>query len=146
MAKLLIDDKDFGVQAFVVQLRSLEDHRPQPGIEMGDIGMKHGFESYDNGFVKFSKCRIPLNHMLMKNAKVSEDGKFERVGSELIMYACMLILRGYLCLSASFLLSMSTTIAVRYSCVRRQTANLDGFSFLNIFLNQSKLKSKISCF
>lgn len=30
MAKLLIDDKDHGIHAFVVPLRSLEDHRTLP--------------------------------------------------------------------------------------------------------------------
>ena len=126
MAKLLIDNKDHGIHAFVAQLRSLENHRVLPGVEVGDIGIKHGFESYDNGFVKFNKYRIPLNNMLMKNAKVSPDGQFERVGSELIMYACMLLLRSVLCVSASLHLSLSTTIAVRYSCVRRQTADMNG--------------------
>ncbi len=50
------------------------------------------------GYVKFNNVRIPLGNMLMKNAIVTEDGKFERRGNELIMYACMLILRGMLSL------------------------------------------------
>ena len=62
----------------------------------------------------------------MKNAIVTPDGKFEKVGSELIMYACMLLLRASLCIFGDSLLSLSTTIAIRYSCVRRQTANLEG--------------------
>jgi len=31
MAKLIIDGKDYGVQGFVVQLRSLKDHKSLPG-------------------------------------------------------------------------------------------------------------------
>ena len=31
MAKLIIDGTDHGIQAFVVQLRSLEDHKTLPG-------------------------------------------------------------------------------------------------------------------
>jgi acyl-CoA oxidase len=31
MAKLIIDGNDHGIQAFVVQLRSLEDHKTLPG-------------------------------------------------------------------------------------------------------------------
>jgi hypothetical protein len=57
---------------------------------------------------------------------VSPDGKFERKGSELIMYASMLVLRALLAHVSASLLSFSTTIAIRYSCVRRQTANLEG--------------------
>jgi hypothetical protein len=65
--------------------------------------------------------------MLMKIARVTPDGKFERIGSELIMYACMLMLRGSLCLFSSSLLTISTTIAIRYSAVRRQTVNMEGY-------------------
>jgi acyl-CoA oxidase len=35
MAKLIIDDKDHGIHGFVVQLRSLEDHKVLPGLEIG---------------------------------------------------------------------------------------------------------------
>ena len=126
MAKLIIDGVDHGVHAFVVQLRSLIDHKLEPGIETGDIGPKIGFESHDNGYIKFNHARVPLFNMLMKNAVVSKGGVFTRVGSELVMYACMLILRASLCLYAALLLSISSTIAVRYSSVRRQTVATNG--------------------
>ena len=67
----------------------------------------------------------------MRNAVVSADGKFERVGSELVMYACMLMLRAMLCMFSPLLLSISTTIAIRYSAVRRQTSNGEGFETLH---------------
>lgn len=126
MAKLIIDGNDHGIQAFVVQLRDFKGHQNMPGVETGDIGKKGGFESHDNGFIKFNNVRIPLFNMLMKNAVVHPDGKFEKTGSDLIMYACMLLLRAGLCSFGSTLLSLSTTIAVRYSAVRRQTSNLEG--------------------
>lgn len=31
MAKLVIDNKDYGIQAFVVQLRSLDNYKVLPG-------------------------------------------------------------------------------------------------------------------
>jgi acyl-CoA oxidase len=80
MAKLIIDQKDYGVQAFVVQLRSLENHRLLNGIETGDIGKKFGFEAYDNGYVKFSQHRIPRFNMLMRYAYLDENGRFEKKG------------------------------------------------------------------
>ncbi|CAF0957540.1 unnamed protein product [Brachionus calyciflorus] len=126
MAKLIIDNKEHGIHAFVVQLRSLENHRPVPGIELGDIGKKHAYEGIDNGFVKFNKVRIPRDNMLMRFAHVSPNGEFKRTGNEVVMYACMLIMRGILCMFASLLHSISTTIAIRYSCVRRQTADPSG--------------------
>lgn len=38
VARLIISGRDFGVHSFIVQIRSLEDFRPLPGIELGDIG------------------------------------------------------------------------------------------------------------
>ena len=40
MARLFLDGKDYGPHAFVIQLRSLENHHPLPGVELGDIGPK----------------------------------------------------------------------------------------------------------
>ena len=38
MARLIIDAQDHGVHPFMVQLRSMEDHKPVSGVELGDIG------------------------------------------------------------------------------------------------------------
>lgn len=43
MARLFISGKDYGPHAFVVQLRDLESHKALPGIEVGDIGPKFGY-------------------------------------------------------------------------------------------------------
>ena len=61
----------------------------------------------------------------MEFASVSPDGVFERKGSEYVMYAVMLVMRGILCMFGSLLMSISSTIAIRYSSVRRQTATSD---------------------
>ena len=42
MAKTLIKGRDYGNHLFIMQLRSLDDHKPLPGIELGDIGLKFG--------------------------------------------------------------------------------------------------------
>jgi acyl-CoA oxidase len=122
MAKLVLDNKDHGVHAFVVQLRCLRTHKHMTGVETGDIGPKLGFESHDNGYVRFTRVRVPLSSMLMRNAQVTPSGEFKRVGSELAMYACMLILRAGLCSYGTMICAASCTIAIRYSAVRRQTA------------------------
>ena len=41
------------------------------GITLGDIGPKFGYDSNDNGFLRFDHVRIPRKNMLMKNAEVS---------------------------------------------------------------------------
>ena len=50
-ARLIIDGKDYGIHPFLVQLRG-ENHQPLPGIEVGDIGPKFGFNNIDNGIQK----------------------------------------------------------------------------------------------
>ena len=64
--------------------------------------------------------------MLMKYSTVTPDGQFSRQGNQMVIYASMLVLRGSLAFYVANMISMSTTIAIRYSCVRRQTANMEG--------------------
>jgi hypothetical protein len=40
------------------QLRSLETHLPVPGVVVGDIGPKFGFNGVDNGFLRMDHLRI----------------------------------------------------------------------------------------
>lgn len=72
-ARLIIDDADFGVQFFIVPIRSEKTHEPLPNIEVGDIGPKIGFNSKDNGFVIFKNIRIPRNNMVIFFQKVFID-------------------------------------------------------------------------
>ena len=82
----------------------------------------------DNGYLKFNKLRIPRTHMLMQFARVEPNGTFVRVGSEVLMYATMLMMRGTLSIMGAYYLKLSTIIAIRYSCVRRQTIGDKGYS------------------
>jgi alkylation response protein AidB-like acyl-CoA dehydrogenase len=55
--------------AFIVQIRSLDDHTPLPNVTVGDIGVKFGnggYNSMDNGLLRFDHVRIPRENMLMK--------------------------------------------------------------------------------
>lgn len=64
--------KCHGVHLFIVQIRDEDTHEPLPGIKVGEIGPKLGFNSVNNGFLGFSNVRIPRNQMLMKNSQVLE--------------------------------------------------------------------------
>ena len=44
-AKLVIDGNDYGTQPFIVPLRSMKDHKPLPGVEVGDI-QYHGSQPW----------------------------------------------------------------------------------------------------
>jgi acyl-CoA oxidase len=105
---------------FIVQLRSLEDHTPLPGINVGDIGPKFGYFGMDNGYLKLERVRIPRDQMLMKYAKVAPDGTYSKPPSDKITYGTMVQVRTGLVLYTAHALSRALTIAVRYSVVRRQ--------------------------
>lgn len=76
MARLIINNKDYGPHGFVVQIRDLKTHAPLPGIQVGDIGPKLGFNGVDNGWLRFDHVKIPRDAMLMRFAKVTEDGRY----------------------------------------------------------------------
>ncbi|KAG0236448.1 acyl-coenzyme A oxidase [Actinomortierella wolfii] len=124
-ALLIIDGKDYGAHVFVVPLRSLEDHTPFPGVELGDIGPKAygGFSKMDNGYARFNKYRIPRENMLMRFSKVSRDGVFTKPPHAKLSYGSMVLLRSVLIRQMAMYLSRATTVSTRYLTVRRQFNN-----------------------
>ena len=46
--------QDYGPHGFIVQIRSLATHQPLPGVTVGDIGPKFGYNGVDNGFLRFN--------------------------------------------------------------------------------------------
>ncbi|KJE89207.1 palmitoyl-CoA oxidase [Capsaspora owczarzaki ATCC 30864] len=119
-ARLVISDRECGVHPFMVQLRSLENHEPLKGITVGDIGPKFAYETMDNGFLRFDHVRIPRDHMLMRFAQVAADGTYSTPPHSKVSYATMVFMRAYIIGTASSTLAKAVTIAVRYSCVRKQ--------------------------
>jgi len=76
MAKLIINGKQRGVQAFLVQIRSLKDHSVMPGIELGDLGSKMGMTPKDNGYMIFNQVKVPRFNMFSRVCQVEKDGTF----------------------------------------------------------------------
>ncbi len=52
MARLFIKGRDYGPHAFVLPIRDMATHEPLPGIDVGDIGPKFGYNGVDNGYVR----------------------------------------------------------------------------------------------
>ncbi|KAL2233012.1 peroxisomal acyl-coenzyme A oxidase 1 [Sesamum indicum] len=129
-ARLITDGKDHGVHGFIVQLRSLEDHTPLPGITVGDIGMKFGNGAYntmDNGLLRFDHVRIPRNQMLMRVSQVTREGKYKQSNvPRQLVYGTMVYVRQTIVVDASSALSKAVCIATRYSAVRRQFGSQNG--------------------
>ena len=58
-AKCLVDGNQYGVQASIVPIRHMGTHIPLPGIKVGDLGTKLGYNSKDNGWLMFNQVRVP---------------------------------------------------------------------------------------
>jgi len=121
VAKLYSRGECHGIHPFVVQLRSLEDHTPMPGVQVGDIGNKMGFDGMDNGYVMFDNYRVPRDAMLMRYARLDKDGTFVPAKNPKVTYGSMVFIRAAIVGMAARCLAEVCTIATRYSAVRRQT-------------------------
>lgn len=121
MAQLYSLGEHHGLQPFIVQLRDEETHKPMPGITVGDIGNKVGFQSVNNGFLALNNVRIPYKNMLMKNSKLLEDGTFIKAQNSKQNYGTMVFVRVHMIMDAVLIISKAATIATRYSMVRRQS-------------------------
>ncbi|WAR16388.1 ACOX1-like protein [Mya arenaria] len=121
MAQLYTKGKKMGIHAFVVQIRSLQDHKPMPGVTLGDIGNKLGYEGMDNGFLMFNNYRVPRDAMLMRYAKVERDGTYVAPRNAKIAYGSMVYIRALIVGDMGRSCAQASTIATRYSAVRRQT-------------------------
>lgn len=110
-----------GLHAFIVPIRDMNTHLPLPGIVVGDIGPKFGFNEVDNGFLKLENVRIPRENMLMKYAKVEPDGTYVQPPSTKLTYGTMVFIRSMIVAESARALAKSSTIAIRYSAVRHQS-------------------------
>ncbi|XP_049899510.1 peroxisomal acyl-coenzyme A oxidase 1 isoform X1 [Epinephelus moara] len=121
LAQLYTQGNCHGLHAFIVPIRDMDTHVPLPGIVVGDIGPKFGFNEVDNGFLKLENVRIPRENMLMKYAKVEPDGTYVKPPSAKLTYGTMVFIRSMIVGESARALSKACTIAIRYSAVRRQS-------------------------
>ncbi|XP_046436827.1 probable peroxisomal acyl-coenzyme A oxidase 1 [Daphnia pulex] len=121
MAQLFTRGKCEGIHPFLVQLRDEETHEPLPGISVGEIGPKLGFNTVNNGYLGFEKVRIPRDHLLMKHSQVLEDGTYVKPASTKLGYGAMVFVRVLVIRDVAVQLRKAVTIATRYSCVRHQS-------------------------
>jgi len=117
---------DYGVVPFVVQIRSLEDHKHMPGVKSGDMGPKFGYHGKDNGWLTFDHVRIPRNQMLQRFIRVDRSGEVSVQGDLRVLYSTMVMIRAMIISGSSKILSVALTIGLRYSAVRRQFKNISG--------------------
>ena len=144
-AQLIIRGKNHGVHAFVVPIRD-HNHKPFPGLEVGDVGPKLGFNTKDNGYLLMKNYRIPRAMMLMKYHKVAPDGTYSVFGSEKISYATMLFIRSTIPYLAFAKTSKAIVIMTRYSLYRKQFRDNVGkeIPILDYQLQQEKIFPRIA--
>jgi len=68
-----------------------------------------------------NNVRVPRDHMLMKNAKVTRQGKFSQLSGNKANYATMILVRVKIVQWSHETLRHASCVAVRYSATRRQT-------------------------
>ncbi|KAJ1974616.1 hypothetical protein H4R34_004654 [Dimargaris verticillata] len=122
MAQLVVKGKSYGPHPFVVPIRSLDNHQPLPGITVGDIGPKFGFNSVDNGYIMFSHYRIPHDHMLERFAKVTPQAEYVRPPNDKLAYGTMIHVRQNIVRLCAVNTAKAATVAIRYCAARRQFA------------------------
>lgn len=144
-AKLVIDGKDYGVNAFIVPIRDSEK-KILPGITIEDCGHKMGLNGVDNGIITFDNVVIPKENMLDKFASVTEDGQFDSpIPSDNRRFFTMLgtLVGGRIGIPRSALAAAKTglTIAIQYADKRKQfgPANGSEVPVLNYRMHQQRL-------
>lgn len=130
------DGADRGIHNFLVQLRSMKDHKLLPGVKTGDIGPKIGYNVMDNGFATFENVLVPRRNMAMRFAKVDESGKYTKTNvsdaASKVAYITMMQVRSLIVMGSAKALAFGCTIAIRYSAVRKQGYGEDGSTELQV--------------
>lgn len=142
-ARLISLGVDHGVAAFIIQIRDLQTHAPLPGIEIGDVGSKVGFQSSDQGFMSFNQVRYPKSILLSKYVNISDSGEFkaQSSNSKRLTYGGMLNLRALIVNQAHHYIATMAVIAARYSFKRRQFAGRDGDNFREALIIQYQMQN-----
>ena len=85
-ARCIVESSDYGVMPFMVQIRDLTTHLPVQGVKVGDIGLKFGYNTKDNGWLMFNQVRVPRTNMLCRFAYIDKEGSFEMRGNPKAIY------------------------------------------------------------
>jgi len=144
-AKLIIDVKDHGVNAFIVPIRDKENTVLE-GITIEDCGHKMGLNGVDNGVIYFDNVIIPKENMLDRFASINSKGEFESpIASDNRRFFTMLgtLVGGRIGIPRSALAAAKSalTIAIRYGDQRRQFGPQGGSEvpILNYRMHQRRL-------
>jgi acyl-CoA oxidase len=155
-ANLILNDKKYGIHAFVVQIR--KNGKLMPNITIKDCGYKAGLNGVDNGRIWFDNIEVSYDSLLDKFAQINENHEYiSPINNNDQRFAkSMATLSSGRVVVADGALSMakiSWTIAFLYSSKRRQfkirESDLEENKLINYQLHQFKLipiMAKLFCF
>ena len=118
-ARLIIKGESYGIHPFLMRIRD-ESHAPLRGIEIGDIGPKHGYALKDNGYMIFNNVRIPRSSILSRYVNITKEGNLELNGDPRVAYATMLYIRVSLLTLNWMVLNITLAETFRYALKRSQ--------------------------
>ncbi|PVV01308.1 hypothetical protein BB560_004275 [Smittium megazygosporum] len=122
MTQLIVKGKHYGLYPVIVPIRDPKTFKPYPGVNVGDIGPKMGFNSVDNGFANFQKVRVPRFNVLQRYINISRTGEvslFKNVDPR-VTYSTMVFVRANIVNNMGRELAKAVTITSRYTAVRKQ--------------------------
>lgn len=121
MANLIIDGKNYGFHGFMVQFRD-DQGRCMPGVEIGEMGPKINGKITNIGYARFTHVRIPRSNMFARAQQVTREGEYIKAPPKLskFKYISMMEVRRDFVNWSAMALARAATIAIRYSCVRKQ--------------------------
>lgn len=130
LARLYTKGVDYGVHAFVVNIRDKATHLPHAGLEIGECGPKKGINGMDTGFIKFNNFRVHKDSLLDRFGQVADDGTYSspiKSNGKRFAYsiACLTAGRMIICRGAIENSAVALIIALRYAFVRRQFGPLN---------------------
>ena len=122
-AQLIVSGENHGVHALYVPLR--DDSGFLPGIGGDDDGPKGGLNGIDNGRLHFTSVRVPRENLLDRYGHVDDNGVYsspiESRGRRFFTILGTLVQgRGSLVGASVVASQLASTIAIKYSLVRRQ--------------------------
>ena len=125
-ARCIACECDYGVQPYIVPIRDLESFEPLAGVEVGDIGTKLGYNSIDNGYLKFTHFRVPRKALLSRFVSINKEGDFKLKANPKIIYQIMVQTRIAISTGCAFIIHHAAQCAIRYAACRRQFQTIKG--------------------
>lgn len=126
LCQLVVDDYTYGSLPFLLPVRDPKTWEPLPGIKVGDLGEKLGYNQIDNGWMTLENVRIPRFNMFARFCELDREGNFELKGDIRMTYQIMLQTRLMLMYLSAHTLLYGITMVTRYAVCRRQFANQKG--------------------